>query len=97
LLDLDGQVHPDTHPIPMGNYVIGVRNYMIATPSQVGNYLIADRSTTPDSGQVGQDMSDRQEELGRTRGHLAPGMAPKVCSRCSNYLFELEPRYGIEP
>jgi hypothetical protein len=42
LLDLDGQVHPDTHPIPMGNYVIGVRNYMIATPSQVGNYLIAD-------------------------------------------------------
>jgi hypothetical protein len=42
LLDLDGQVHPDTHPIPMGNYVIEVGNYMIATPSQVGNYLIAD-------------------------------------------------------
>ena len=26
----------------MGNYVIGVGNYVIATPSEVGNYLIAD-------------------------------------------------------
>jgi len=42
LLHLDGQVHHDTHPIPMGNYVIGVGNYVIATPSQVGNYKIAD-------------------------------------------------------
>jgi hypothetical protein len=38
----DGQVHHDTHPIPMGNYVIAVRNYVIATPSQLGNYKIAD-------------------------------------------------------
>ena len=28
---------------------------------------------------------------------LAPGMAPTACSRCSNYFYELEPRYGIEP
>jgi hypothetical protein len=28
---------------------------------------------------------------------LAPGMAPKACSKCSNYFSELEPRYGIEP
>ena len=42
MLHLDGQVHPDTHAIPMGNYVIGVGNYMIATPSEVGNYKIAD-------------------------------------------------------
>jgi hypothetical protein len=26
----------------MGNYVIGAGNYMIATPSEVGNYVIAD-------------------------------------------------------
>jgi hypothetical protein len=26
----------------MGNYVIGVGNYMIATPSELGNYEIAD-------------------------------------------------------
>ena len=28
---------------------------------------------------------------------LAPGMAPMGRSERSNYLFELEPRYGIEP
>jgi hypothetical protein len=27
----------------MGNYVIGVGNYVIVTPSQLGNYKIADR------------------------------------------------------
>ena len=42
MLLLDGQVHHDTHAIPMGNYVIGVGNYVIATPSQLGNYKIAD-------------------------------------------------------
>jgi hypothetical protein len=26
----------------MGNYVIGVGNYVIATPSELGNYMIAD-------------------------------------------------------
>jgi hypothetical protein len=29
--------------------------------------------------------------------NLAPGMAPMGHSMCSNYSFELEPRYGIEP
>ena len=29
--------------------------------------------------------------------NLAPGMAPRDCSRCSNYFCDLEPRYGIEP
>jgi hypothetical protein len=29
--------------------------------------------------------------------NLAPGMAPIGRSECSNYFFELEPRYGIEP
>jgi hypothetical protein len=29
--------------------------------------------------------------------NLAPGMAPMANSKCSNYLTELEPRYGIEP
>ena len=28
---------------------------------------------------------------------LAPGMAPTARPRNSNYFFELEPRYGIEP
>jgi hypothetical protein len=26
----------------MGNYVIGVGNYVIATPSELGNYMSAD-------------------------------------------------------
>jgi len=43
LLLLDGQVHHDTHAIPMGNYVIGVGNYVIATPSKLGNYMSADK------------------------------------------------------
>jgi hypothetical protein len=42
LLLLDGQVHHDTHAVPMGNYVIGVGNYVIATPSELGNYMSAD-------------------------------------------------------
>jgi hypothetical protein len=42
LLHLDGQVHHDTHAIPMGNYVIEAGNYVIATPSELGNYMIAD-------------------------------------------------------
>ena len=29
--------------------------------------------------------------------NLAPGMAPIGRSKRSNYLSELEPRYGIEP
>jgi hypothetical protein len=47
LLHLDGQVHHDTHAIPMGNYVIGVGNYVIVSPSQLGNYKIADRRALP--------------------------------------------------
>jgi hypothetical protein len=42
LLLVDGQVHHDTHAIPMGNYVIGVGNYVIVSPSELGNYVSAD-------------------------------------------------------
>ena len=38
--ELDGQVHHDTHVIPMGNYVIEVGKSLIRSPSQVGNYKI---------------------------------------------------------
>jgi len=46
LLLLDGQVHHDTHAVPMGNYVIGVGNYVIVSPSELGNYKIADTDRT---------------------------------------------------
>jgi hypothetical protein len=42
LLLLDGQVHHDTHLIPMGNYVIEVGNYVSVTRSNLGNYVSAD-------------------------------------------------------
>jgi hypothetical protein len=42
LPELDGQVHHDTHSLPMGNYVIEVGKSLISRPSQVGNYKIAD-------------------------------------------------------
>jgi hypothetical protein len=31
---------PDTHPVALGNYVIGLGNYVTVNPSQLGNYLI---------------------------------------------------------
>ena len=46
MLLLDGQVHHDTHVIPMGNYVSEVGNYLSARPSDLGNYVSAD--TQPD-------------------------------------------------
>ena len=39
---VDGQVHHDTHAIPIGNYVIAVGNYVIVSLSELGNYKIAD-------------------------------------------------------
>jgi hypothetical protein len=42
LLLLDGQVHHDTHALPMGNNVIEVGKSVIVSPSQLGNYKIAD-------------------------------------------------------
>jgi hypothetical protein len=42
LLLLDGQVHHDTHDLPMGNYVIAVGNYVIVSHSQLRNCKIAD-------------------------------------------------------
>ena len=57
---------------------------------------------TGDSDQMGQDNGGRLMPRVAPRValcglNLAPGMAPMGRSRCSNYFFELEPRYGIEP
>ena len=41
---IDGQVHHDTHALPMGNYVIAVGNCVIVSPSELGNYLSADNA-----------------------------------------------------
>ncbi len=45
MLLLDGQVHHDTHVIPMGNYVSGVGNYVSVSPSGLGNYVSADTTS----------------------------------------------------
>ena len=51
MLLLDGQVHHDTHAIPMGNYVSEVGNYVNANPSELGNYVSADtHSATSGAG-----------------------------------------------
>src|SRR5215467_4510783 len=39
LLLLDGQVHPDTHAIPMGNHVIRVGNYVSADSRDVSTAM----------------------------------------------------------
>jgi hypothetical protein len=65
LLLLDGQVHPDTHVIPMGNYVIRVGNYVSVTRSDVGNYVSTD--TRPGTrGEVPADLA------GSLRGARGP-------------------------
>jgi hypothetical protein len=51
---LDGQVHHDTHVIPMGNYVIEAGNYMIVNPSELGNYKIADSNQPPACAKVAE-------------------------------------------
>jgi hypothetical protein len=43
LLLSDGQVHHDTHAVPMGNYVTpGLGNYVLTSAPWLGNYVIAD-------------------------------------------------------
>jgi hypothetical protein len=51
LLLRDGQVHPDTHAIPMGNYVIRVGNYVSVSPSNLENYVSADTDGQHSTGQ----------------------------------------------
>jgi hypothetical protein len=62
LLLLDGQVHPDTLVIPMGNYVIRVGNYVSANPSELGNYMSADTYRTA----IDRDLAFRPPEPTRT-------------------------------
>jgi hypothetical protein len=65
LLLPEGQVHHDTHPIPMGNYVIAVGNYVSVSPSDLGNYVSA-------------DMSDLHAPTGPGLVHL-PGREGRHC------------------
>jgi hypothetical protein len=85
LLHLDGQVHPDTHAIPMGNYVIRVGNYVIVSPSRLGNYKVADKAghlrchgprcadCSGLSEQVVRDLSGHAEQ---ERGERGPAGEP---------------------
>jgi hypothetical protein len=66
LLHLDGRDHHDTHAVPMGNYVIAVRNYVIASPSELGNYKIADTDNS-----AGRHLG--RDDQGRTLGQPASG------------------------
>jgi hypothetical protein len=50
LPELDGQVHHDTHALPMGNYVIEVGKSLIRSPSQVGITRSSARGYGPSSG-----------------------------------------------
>ena len=47
LLWLEDHTREATHVVPMGNYVIaGVGNYVIENPSDLGNFIIADNTTS---------------------------------------------------
>jgi hypothetical protein len=67
LFHLDGQVHHDTHALPMGNYVIEVRNYVIATPSELGNYKIADTQATAGGAAQMADDAERDYDAKRSK------------------------------
>jgi hypothetical protein len=40
VLQREDHAKPDTHPVPRGNYVIGLGNYLTADRSRLGNFLI---------------------------------------------------------
>lgn len=39
MLEREDQPKPDTHPVPTGNYVIRVGNYVTVSPSELGNFV----------------------------------------------------------
>jgi hypothetical protein len=49
VLQREDHAKPDTHPVPHGNYVIGLGNYLTVNHSQLGNFLIA-HTCRPSSG-----------------------------------------------
>jgi MoaA/NifB/PqqE/SkfB family radical SAM enzyme len=54
----------------MGNYVIGVGNYVIVSPSELGNYKIVDTET---------EVETSVHELRERRFRAKPG---QPCKRC---------------
>jgi hypothetical protein len=40
VLEQEDHTKPDTHPVPPGNYVIRLGNYVTVNPSQLGNSVI---------------------------------------------------------
>jgi hypothetical protein len=45
----DGQVHHDTHAVPMGNNVTRrLGNYVLTSRPCLGNYVIADTAANPE-------------------------------------------------
>jgi hypothetical protein len=50
----------------MGNYVIAVRKYLIVSPSELGNYLIADSQPRP--GPAGQRKRDPLQQAAQAGG-----------------------------
>ncbi len=43
MLQREDHPKPDTHPVPPGNYVIRLGNYVTVSPSRLGNCLIVHR------------------------------------------------------
>jgi hypothetical protein len=62
----DDQARTDTHAIPMGNYVIlPVRNYVLTSAPQLGNYVIADTFRDSLHMQLGLRRQHRQTQADR--------------------------------
>ncbi|KDA41644.1 hypothetical protein CEDDRAFT_00849 [Frankia sp. CeD] len=40
MLQREDHPKPDTHPVPPGNYVIRLGNYVTVSPSRLRNYVI---------------------------------------------------------
>ncbi len=41
MLGQEDHTKPDTHSVPLGNYMIGLGNYVSVNRSDLGNFLIA--------------------------------------------------------
>jgi hypothetical protein len=83
LLFSDGQVHHDTHVIPLGNNVTRrLGNYVLTSRSRLGNYVIADTTQHAASlvahSQVLQDLTEERtarapDTVTRLLTHLLQG------------------------
>ncbi|CAI7979063.1 hypothetical protein FRAHR75_570013 [Frankia sp. Hr75.2] len=94
VLEREDHSKPDTHPVPTGNYVIEVGNYVTVSPSRLGNFVTVHSCgctrprpgscTARTEGDVARTSTPRSRSWGTPSGPEAPGEPPGRCSWASS-------------